>query len=180
MNIFVLHTNAQLSATMMCDKHIPRHIKHTAMMMAQALANHGVKETLLPSFYEHATHPCTMWAQQTRSNFQWLAEHGFGLCREYSQRFDGKVHAAQGWILDMRALSEAIPEGELTPFKQHIPPEFEDEDAVKAYRTYYQTYFADYAKWERGTPAPHWWDSNEEVKVIDEREAMFKTLGLGA
>jgi hypothetical protein len=36
-----------------------------------------------------------------------------------------------------------------------MPDEYRDDDAVKAYRAYYHS--KQFAKWEKGTPAPEWW-----------------------
>jgi hypothetical protein len=43
----------------------------------------------------------------------------------------------------------------LTPFAQAMPDEYRDDDAVKAYQAYYHS--KQFAKWEKGTPAPDWW-----------------------
>ena len=64
-----------------------------------------------------------------------------------------------------------------TPFALAMPDEFKvdaygrkwdtspyfggAEDAVKAYRRYYHS--KTFAKWEKGTPAPHWWRGIEVV-----------------
>jgi hypothetical protein len=42
-----------------------------------------------------------------------------------------------------------------TPFAQAMPDEYRDDDAVKAYQAYYHS--KQFAKWEKGTPAPDWW-----------------------
>jgi hypothetical protein len=42
-----------------------------------------------------------------------------------------------------------IPTGDLTPFAQA------NDDPVVAYRAYYHS--KQFAKWEKGTPAPDWW-----------------------
>tara|TARA_R100001230_G_C5541417_1_gene71984 strand:- start:293 stop:451 length:159 start_codon:yes stop_codon:yes gene_type:complete len=42
-----------------------------------------------------------------------------------------------------------------TPFALAMPDEYRDDDAVKAYRAYYHS--KAFAKWEKGTPAPYWW-----------------------
>ena len=48
-----------------------------------------------------------------------------------------------------------IPTGDPTPFAQAMPDEYRDDDAVKAYQAYYHS--KQFAKWEKGTPAPDWW-----------------------
>jgi len=55
-------------------------------------------------------------------------------------------------IMDM---FKFIPNNGLTPFAQAMPDEYKDENVVKAYQAYYHS--KQFAKWEKGTPAPDWW-----------------------
>tara|TARA_B100001778_G_C18561433_1_gene617952 strand:+ start:913 stop:1491 length:579 start_codon:yes stop_codon:yes gene_type:complete len=190
MNIFVIGDNADpsLSATMMCDKHIPKMVVESAQMLASALIRHGAtpeempltkKKTPYKGGYPH--HPCTVWTGDTRANFNWLVSHGIALCREYSQRFGGKVHSCQDPIMHMKSMLTKIPDGDLTPFAQAMPDEFKSDDIVSSYRAFYIDDKASFAKWERGTPAPYWWTvKTDDPKVTrsSDREAMYKALGL--
>ena len=137
----------------------------------------------------YAHHPCTVWAGDSRDNFKWLARHAQRLLREYDLRFD-KMHACHGPIHIMSTLDYIIPEGGLTPFALAMPDEFRPkwltatfpstvvgtqgsggyienkkvthssgDDAVQAYRRYYHS--KQFAKWEKGTPAPDWWQGVE-------------------
>jgi hypothetical protein len=161
MNIFVLDTNPITAARMHCDKHVPKMCVEAAQMMASALHRHDVPHDSMPltksgtmykGGYKH--HPCTVWAGETRTNFLWLGVHAVTLCNEYSQRF-GKEHACNQPILRMMELHHVIPDDGLTQFAQAMPDEYKDEDAVKAYQAYYHS--KQFAKWEKGTPAPDWW-----------------------
>ena len=150
-----------------------------AQMMASALRRHGATDEQMPltksgtpykGGYHH--HPCTVWAGDSEANFQWLARYGYWLFTEYTKRF-GKTHACEGPIRFMGHLSIMIPTGELTPFALAMPDEYrprgssddvlymeaEGDDAVKAYRAYYHS--KQFAKWEKGTPAPDWWQGVE-------------------
>ena len=161
MNIFVLDNDPTIAATMMCDKHIPKMVLESAQMMAQALRRHGATDEQMPltksgTPYKggHPHHPCTVWAGDSWHNFDWLANHAIGLLGEYYMRF-GKEHACSEPIGQMNGMSWRLPNGRLTPFAQAMPDEFKQEDAVKAYRRYYHS--KQFAKWEKGTPAPDWW-----------------------
>ena len=174
MNIFVLHENAFTSANMMCDKHIPKMVVETAQMMASALRRHGATDEQMPltksgTPYKggYAHHPCTVWAGDSVGNFQWLAWHGEALLDEYYNRF-GKVHTCHNAIYHMSAMSSMLPDGDKTPFALAMPDEYRPVDnnwqdlyhaegqvAVNAYRRYYHS--KQFAKWEKGTPAPDWW-----------------------
>ncbi len=161
MNIFVLHTDPAIAAQMHCDKHVPKMVVEAAQMMASALRRHGATDKDMPltkagTPYKggYAHHPCTIFAGDSRDNFIWLSHHALALCGEYISRFN-KVHACHGPIKLMSTMFHIIPEGELTSFAQAMPDEYRDDDAVKAYQAYYHS--KQFAKWEKGTPAPDWW-----------------------
>lgn len=169
MNIFVLDENPIRAAEMMCDKHVPKMVVETAQMMASALRRHGVTDERMPltksgtpykGGYQH--HPCTVWAGDSYTNFDWLTSHGIALCTEYTFRF-GKKHACEDAICHMNAMHvdgfSHLNRDRLTPFALAMPDEYRDDDAVKAYRAYYHS--KTFAKWEKGTPAPDWWQGVE-------------------
>lgn len=165
MNIFILHSDPRLAAQMLCDKHCNKMIVETAQMMAAGLIVHGAQPNEMPLTKSgtpyrggYPFHPCTRWSYESRSNFVWLAQHGYALCQEYTRRY-GKAHACQIPIGQMWSMAHFIPEGEQTPFAQAMPDEFREDDAVVAYRAYYHS--KTFAKWEKGTPAPDWWQGVE-------------------
>ena len=161
MNIFVLDENPFDAAVMLCDKHVPKMVVESAQMMASAVIRHGAEDSQLPLTQKgtpykggYRNHPCTVWAGVNRSNYCWLADHAITLCAQFVKRFD-KVHACAEPILTLTSLMDVIPQGRLTSFAQAMPDECKNEDAVKAYRTYYKT--KTFAKWEKGTNPPSWW-----------------------
>ena len=173
MNIFVLDTDPRAAARMMCDKHIPKMIVESAQMMASALRRHGLGDDDLPNTrrgtpykggYPH--HPCTRWVGDSYRNFIWLYQHGETLSREYIKRF-GKKHRTQRSIREMHQVFDEkhhtfdFPEVGLTPFAQAMPDEYKNTDVVKAYRDYYKADKSHFAKWDKGTPAPNWWQGVE-------------------
>tara|TARA_R110002073_G_scaffold90735_2_gene214118 strand:+ start:203 stop:754 length:552 start_codon:yes stop_codon:yes gene_type:complete len=176
MNIFVLDRNPITAARMHCDKHVPKMCVEVAQMMASALRRHGATDEQMPLTkagkpYKggYAHHPCTVWAGDSRDNFGWLALHGVELLREYDRRFNNvDVHACHGPIHTMLKMILLIPMGDLTPFALAMPDEYRPEPvngeivyhaypkfAIEAYRRYYHS--KQFAKWEKGTPAPDWW-----------------------
>ena len=132
--------------------------------------------------YKH--HPCTVWAGDSWPNFVWLSIHAISLCAEYRKRF-GKDHACLVPIMQMESQGrhyiykekmnwseQGNYIGELTPFALAMPDEYRPrtwttkttqepimrscgDTAVQAYRRYYHS--KQFAKWEKGTPAPDWW-----------------------
>jgi len=177
MNIFVLHRDPTKAARMHCDKHVPKMVVEAAQMMASALRRHGATDEQMPltkagTPYKggYAHHPCTVWAGDRPQNFRWLYRYAITLCQEYTQRF-GKVHACSAPINSMWRLVNIIPAGRRTGFALAMPDEYRPDsddlygdetvyhaghkEAVKAYRRYYHS--KQFAKWEKGTPAPNWW-----------------------
>ena len=171
MNIFVLHRDPTKAARMHCDKHVPKMVVEAAQMMASALRRHGATDEQMPVTkagkpYKggYAHHPCTVWVGDSEGNFVWMAVHAQELLSEYTKRF-GKVHACQTPIFEMvdlgYVMSDDWPKGK-TPFAQAMPDEYRNDDPVVAYQDYYHS--KQFAKWEKGTPAPDWW-RGVEVKV---------------
>jgi hypothetical protein len=164
MNIFILDHCPKKSASMMCDKHIPKMCVESAQMMASALIRNGCPESLMPVTKQgtkykggYKNHPCTIWAGDTLDNYIWLCRHARQLCREFFDRFD-KTHACYEPIMVMDNLSSYIQRGKLTPFAQAMPDEFKSDDAVASYRHYYRKEKT-FASWERcKNGVPFWWD----------------------
>ena len=128
----------------------------------------------------YANHPCTVWAGESNGNFSWLHDHAVALLVEYTHRF-GKEHACHMPILKLRQLAVRVTPSmgmAKTPFALAMPDEYRPEygiltpeqidaddfnvyhasgnEAVQAYRRYYHS--KQFAKWEKGTPAPDWWE----------------------
>ena len=161
MNIFVLDKDPIVSAKMYCDKHVPKLIVECYQMLGSSVIRHGATPEQMPRTKKgtplkggYQNHPATRFCGDSRDNYMWVIDHAQELCREYTRRFD-KTHFCEAGIRHLRYMSKRIPEGPLTPFAQCMPDEFKDADVVKAYRAYYHS--KTFAKWERGRPAPSWW-----------------------
>lgn len=187
MNIFVVHESAYESAKNLCDKHVVKMIVESAQMLSTA---HRVldgtpcvrysknsrklaywymedlsKETMLckPTMVNH---PCTKWVMETDANYKWLANHGIGLCLEYTARYN-KVHSMEYMFNDTLSVppTNINWNGKLTPFAQAMPEKYKQSDAIQAYRTYYIYEKSRFAKWNKSTPAPDWY--TEGIKCIN-------------
>ena len=151
MNIFVLDPDPKIAATMACDKHVVKMILETAQMMCTVVTSYGHDA---PYRSTHAKHPCTIWAAQSRANWNWLIEHGMSLCDEYTKRYK-KIHKSQRAIEWCAMMHIDLPEIPQTPFAQAMPSQYKNECAVTAYRDYYMGEKAHFATWR--TQAPSWW-----------------------
>ena len=70
MNIFVLDKSPIISAQMQCDKHIVKMPLETAQMLCSVWHRYG-QGMNVPYKEAHKNHPCTLWAMETRSNYEW-------------------------------------------------------------------------------------------------------------
>jgi len=152
MNIFVLHTTAQMAAKAHSDKHVVKMVLETAQILATVHHIHGNGDAVTYKA-THANHPCVQWAAASRMNYRWLVQLGQALAREYNIRF-GKIHACHAFFLsELRDAPPALTFGAPTPFAQCMPDECKDADPVVAYRKYYQKKYDEntWMKWDRAT-----------------------------
>lgn len=164
MNIFVLHEHPVTSAKMYCDKHVPKMVVEMLQQLGSAVIRHGATPDMMPLTKKgtplkggYHNHPCTRWVGDSRENFYWACDHALALCTEYTKRF-GKTHFCEKGIEQLFTMAAVIPTGDLTPFALAMPQEYQlvfFNDTVTAYREYYHS--KEFAKWEKGTPAPDWW-----------------------
>lgn len=163
MNIFVLDQDPVIAAQFACDKHSSKMCVELFQQLGSAVIRHGATSDMMPLTAKgtplkggYHNHPCTRWCGDSRANYNWASIHALELCNEYTRRYD-KIHACQKGIEKLCDMDYLIPEGELTDFKQAMPEEYKDSDAVKAYRTYYLNDKKDFATWKMGN-VPHWWN----------------------
>jgi hypothetical protein len=159
MNIFVLSTDPEQAARMQCDKHVVKMPLENAQMLCSAAHKvHGHPVVYRPT---HPNHPCTLWAAETTSNYEWFIEYSYALFDEYTKRY-GRKHKSSlvAFPAAEAILRDNIPSGPLTPFAQCLGKDahlYTDPDAVKAYRSFYMGDKAAFAAWDKCTPAPKWW-----------------------
>jgi hypothetical protein len=153
MNIFVVHRNPVIAAQSLCDKHVVKMPLETAQILSTVLHKLGHEA---PYRATHQQHPCIIWAGATRSDYQWLLEHGVALCDEYAARY-GKTHASKVCIDECTQHADLVPEGELLSFAQVMPDQYKGDDAVEAYRRYYIGDKARFATWKSPAKTPEWW-----------------------
>ena len=163
MNIFVLDQDPVKAAQYSCDKHIVKMVLELFQQMGSAVIRHGATSDMMPLTAKgtplkggYHNHPCTRWCGDSRENFNWASIHALELCKEFTNRY-GKVHSCQKGIEKLCDMDYLIPEGELTKFATAMPDEYKDQDAVKAYRTYYKKDKREFATWKMGN-VPDWWE----------------------
>ena len=160
MNIFAVDTDPKIAAQQLCDKHVVKMILESAQMLCSVFPNGDAPYRR--AFYNH---PCTKWARESAENYEWLLDHAYAMCQEYTRRY-GKVHKsldAISWCgSNYHKLN--IPRKGLTKFAQAMPEQYKNSCGVTAYRSYYngeKAYFAKLSKRE----TPSWFNTPTKNEV---------------
>lgn len=161
MNLFVLDLMPVTAAQYNCDRHVIKIILEVVEMMGYAYDKGDFKP--LPLLYKkgrHVNHPMSLWVRGSKCNFDWTLQHAYGLCDEYSYRYD-KVHAYRKYI-DWIAFNLPInnlPDFGRTDWPRCFGPWKEvignSGDIVKDYRKYYMI-GKRFATWKK-RPIPEWY-----------------------
>ena len=170
MNIFVTSPSPWESARVLPDKHIVKMPLETCQMLAIVCSDkwgHNFGTLPRADGTPYATekgafrnHPCTIWANEFVSNWQWLLAHGLAMCDEYTARY-GKFHKQDGLPMVYEAQLQycIFQEKDQTEFVQAITnTDLHRDDPVEAYREYYIQEKAHFAKWRSGL-VPEWFSN---------------------
>ena len=185
MNIFALSKDPREAAQMMIDKHVIKmptescQMLHTNALYFMYVEHYNTTPSLreLKQFHTDIgselmkpamlNHPSTIWARETKGNWDWLMEHAIALCEEYTLRY-GREHGSFQRILYTPEYPYGIfTRSVLTPVsiamadQYRIENTFDDEwDFVLAsYRHYYLEGKWRFAEW-RNDRRPEWWPVN--------------------
>ena len=158
MNIFAVNKDPVIAAQQLCDKHVVKMILESAQMLCAPF-----EQGTAPYKRTHYNHPCTKWIRESQANYEWLVSHAYALCDEYFYRYDKNhksIHVI-AWCANNSNKLSLDQELGLTPFAQAMPDEYKNDDAVQAYRDYYNGEKAYFAKWKL-TTTPAWfiWESS--------------------
>lgn len=186
MNIFVLHRDPYKAASMMCDKHVVKMVVETAQLLSTAhrvldgelVKRPSVSGKRMVKYYEldcyeaeltyykvaHINHPSAVWCRETSANYDWLYKHFVALCNEYHNRY-GRFHKTDLRLMQpLRNKPLNIKKGPLTEFPQAMPDDCKQKDVVLAYRSYYNKYKSDFAKWKSGL-VPEWFMEKKDGSI---------------
>ena len=184
MNIFAVNDDPCLAAYDLPDKLVCKMNTEALQMLAPWSYNEHGRFIQKPDGTLYGTkgfahHPCSKWLYLSPSNVNWLLDHAFALCDEYSRRYNGKEHGTVFGLTQIRSLfleqyGSQHPSAEHTEFVQAMPDEFKvPGDSVQAYRNYINGYKG-YAVWNF-SDKPTWWDEAKHEPVrklyLAEREA---------
>ena len=173
MNLFILSLCFRECAEWMFDKHISK-------MMIEAVQMLSTAKHLIDPFPEdsdgagiiyaisHKNHPVTIWIRTSLENYMWTLDMLDAMHEEWLWRYDPdentyhKSFIIGQYLRTFAPSADKFPQRGLTPFAQAMPEEYKDEDAVEAYRKYYQSPDKKkIATWKKRTP-PAWYLIDEQ------------------
>lgn len=147
MNIFILDLDPEKNAQYHVDKHVVKMITEHNQLLCTAHHVAGSKYTP-PYKKTHANHPCAIWVRESLTNYIWLTELNWWLCKEYTYRY-GKNHKGEEvnkWCIDHHPNVTDIGQ---TMFKQAMPNECKRPGTVEAYRAYYNSHKRNLFAWKK-------------------------------
>ena len=169
MNIFILDEDPKVAASLVIDKHSVK-MPLESMQMMSTIADHlGLDSPYDPVMLNH---PCTIWARESRQNFQWLRSHLEGLLDTYAKRYwyTGNTHKVSKTLEEYSdvfdKVEELLPDIGLTPFAVAIShnqlcrqkvENFDDLSVVEQYRAYYIHDKKWFASWKWPHYPPKWY-----------------------
>ena len=155
MNIFILDKEVEKCAEYHCDKHVIKMILESAQMLSAVvrLNGHDIGYKLT-----HKNHPCTIWARESLSNYNWLVRLTRLLNYEYRYRYDKDINHKSYDLVKTLPIPD-LPDIGLTPFAQAMPEQYKNKNAVKAYRDYYINEKSSFLTWTK-RKKPTWMNND--------------------
>ena len=188
MNIFVLDETPKKSAEYHCDKHVVKMILESGQMMCTShwlhlLSNYydgeitdfkRVKDIQAwlfenthpmeqpPWKISHMRHPCTLWTNESYSNYMWHWELAKELCAEYTKRYH-KIHKSEA-VIDWlgKNTPRLMQDIGKTPHPICMKDEYKLDGVIDSYRNYYIKDKVRFAKWK--TKEPEWWPYDNQSR----------------
>ena len=165
MNLFIISRSIQECVEAMFDKHIAKIILEAVQMLctAKLLVSTNDSDTTEMKLYRitHKNHPVSIWVRTSLANYLWTLDLVDAMHNEWKYRYDHpadkehKSYTVAKYLRKYAPKASEFPCTGLTPFAQAMPDEYKCEDAVEAYRKYYQSPEKQkIASWKkRGPPA---------------------------
>lgn len=175
MNIFAVNPCPIISARELCNRHKSRMPLESAGMLAFAFPENEVPIPNLRS-NRHYVHPASIWARESKPNYEWLLLHALTQAEEYKKHYkrehDSEKHI--NWFVDNYKYL-TFPKLELTPFARCFGPfkqqlDLTESDAIQAYRKFYWLDKKPFARWPSFDKIPDWWSE----KTLDFVDKNFK------
>lgn len=134
MNIFAISASPSECAAALDDKRVIKMALETAQMLCTSLYLHGYTET--PYKPTHMHHPCTRWAAEKMSHWEWLLTYLGKLNSKYKERFRKECNLkAYTVVMEHDLITVAkklLPVGPMSDF--HNSSGFPDLPVFEAYK----------------------------------------------
>uniref|UniRef100_A0A6C0I3W3 Uncharacterized protein n=1 Tax=viral metagenome TaxID=1070528 RepID=A0A6C0I3W3_9ZZZZ len=149
MNLFILSLNFKECAEAMFDKHVSKMMLEAVQMLCTTMhlvdPDNEVSQVIKLYKIAHKNHPVTIWMRSSLANYIWTLDLVDAMHEEWKYRYDHpaeklhKSYIVATYLRKYAPTADKFPETGLTTFAQAMPTECKSEDAVEAYRRYYQT-----------------------------------------
>lgn len=161
MNRFLIEHHPDAIAKSLCDQHIVKMPLEEAQMLCTSVWHHSATYAEQWGLYKpvHQKHPCTLWAMETRANYDFGLRLYDAMLREYTHRY-GKYHGAGKHYESLHEARTLIPKGNLTPHPQcfsgldHLKTT--EKWPIAAYRSFYKVDKTPFARYNKGRSMPEW------------------------
>lgn len=153
MNAFYLAEDLAESASYHVDSHCIKIILEAAQCLSTAKWELGEEAHYKAT---HKNHPTCVWTRTSLDNYNWMANYGLALCKEYTFRY-GKIHKTQPVLQDLiNNPPKNIPDIGKTKFYLAMPDSCKiNDDPVLSYRNYYNKEKKHLFKWKK-REVPNW------------------------
>lgn len=177
MNLFILSLNFKECAEYLMDKHVSKILLEAVQMLCTTIQvidpENPVQNVTKLYKIAHKNHPVTIWMRTSLANYMWTLDLVDAMHEEWKFRYGHspekmhKSYIVAKYLRQYSPSADKFPSIGLTPFAQAMPVECKSDDAVEAYRKYYQT--ADkqrIASWKNRNP-PYWYqmDTKKECEL---------------
>lgn len=169
MNIFAVHANPFIAASMLCNEHCNKMVLESAQMLAncftlEQLQDAPFTKTGNPRKHSYYNHPSSKWVRESKVNMRWLIDHAIELERQRILR-GFNPHFSYSFILWCKdnMHRSVVPDGKMTKLSIAINeeqncrklPYFDSLSTVDKYRHYY-VLDKSFATW-KNSQQPEWY-----------------------
>ena len=150
MNLFILSLNFKECAECLFDKHVSKIILEAVQMLCTCIQlidpENPIQGKIKLYKIAHKNHPVTIWIRNSLENYLWTLDLVEAMHNEWKYRYDHPPEKMHKSYIVAKYLREYAPTPDkflqrgLTPVAQAMPVECKNpENAIEAYRKYYQT-----------------------------------------
>jgi hypothetical protein len=180
MNIFVTNDDPVLAARDLCDQHVRSKMQiEGAIMLAHAFPQELLDHPSTPKTQSgksrksgkgYAKHQCSIWARETKANFEWLTAHTLEMFTERMYRWsNSNEHFTKTFIqwCSKNIHNITTTKTELTPYAVAINvdcncrklPGFNQLSVIEQYRSYI-IHDKEFATWTNRSE-PTWYNQSQ-------------------